>query len=64
MKINGKEITIEKNTTLDALIKQQGYDIGKIAVMKNGDIVPKTEYPSTQINNDDSLEVVSFVGGG
>lgn len=64
MKINGREITIDKTISLDALVEQQGYDIKKIAVMKNGDIVPKNEYPSTHINNNDSLEVVSFVGGG
>ena len=34
------------------------------AVEKNGQIVPKSAYESTVIKDGDSLEVVSFVGGG
>lgn len=64
MKINGKEIPYEKEVTLDILMEKQGFDIKKIAVMKNGEIVPKTEFAQTLIGAEDSLEVVSFVGGG
>lgn len=64
MKINGKEIALEKEITLDILMEKQGFDIKKIAVMKNGEIVPKVEFAKTLIGAEDSLEVVSFVGGG
>ena len=64
MKINGKEIPYEKEVTLDVLMEKQGFDIKKIAVMKNGEIVPKAEFSQTLIGAEDSLEVVSFVGGG
>lgn len=64
MKINGKEITVERDITLNTLLEQMDYDIKKIAVMKNGEIVPKEQYSAEIINNSDSLEVVSFVGGG
>lgn len=64
MKINGKEIPYEKEVTLDILMEKQGFDIKKIAVMKNGEIVPKAEFAQTLIGAEDSLEVVSFVGGG
>ncbi|MCI7804969.1 MAG: sulfur carrier protein ThiS [Oscillospiraceae bacterium] len=64
MKINGKEIAFEKEITLDILMEKQGFDIKKIAVMKNGEIVPKAEFAQTLIGAEDSLEVVSFVGGG
>lgn len=64
MKINGKEIPYEKEVTLDVLMEQQGFDIKKIAVMKNGEIVPKAEFAQILIGAEDSLEVVSFVGGG
>lgn len=64
MKINGKEIPYEKEVTLDVLMEKQGFDIKKIAVMKNGEIVPKAEFAQTLIGAEDSLEVVSFVGGG
>ncbi len=64
MKINGKKISLEENTTLDVILTGQGFDIKKIAVMKNGDIIPKAEYGNTIILPEDSIEVVSFVGGG
>ena len=64
MKINGKEIKLETQTILSGILKDQGFNLLNIAVMKNGDIVPKAEYDKTLINDNDSLEVVSFVGGG
>lgn len=64
MKINGKEIKLENETVLSGILEDQGFNLLKIAVMKNGDIVPKVEYDKTLINDNDSLEVVSFVGGG
>ena len=64
MKINGKEVALEQEITLDALMESQGFDIRKIAVMKNGEIIPKADYSQIIVNNEDSLEVVSFVGGG
>ncbi len=64
MKINGKEIKLENETVLSGILEDKGFNLLKIAVMKNGDIVPKAEYDKTLINDNDSLEVVSFVGGG
>ena len=31
---------------------------------RNGDIVPKAQYDKTVLQDGDSIEVVSFVGGG
>lgn len=64
MKINGKESVLERDITLNTLLEQMNYDIKKIAVMKNGEIIPKEQYSAEIISNSDSLEVVSFVGGG
>lgn len=64
MKLNGKEIKIENSTALSVILENQGFNRLKIAVMINGDIVPKAEYDKTTVNNNDNLEVVSFVGGG
>lgn len=40
------------------------YNLARIAVEKNGEIVPKAQYQSTVLQAGDSLEIVSFVGGG
>ncbi len=34
------------------------------AVERNGDIVPKAKYEEAMLEDGDSIEVVSFVGGG
>ncbi|MBR3993717.1 MAG: sulfur carrier protein ThiS, partial [Clostridia bacterium] len=41
-----------------------GYDLMRVAVELNGDIVPKVQYADTIFKDGDSVEVVSFVGGG
>ena len=40
------------------------YDSKRIAIECNGDIVPKAQYGETVLKDGDSIEVVSFVGGG
>ena len=64
MKINGKVIKLQTDVVLLDFLKEQGFSEKKIAVMKNSEIVPKAEYDKTVLTDADSLEVVSFVGGG
>ncbi|MGN1481252.1 sulfur carrier protein ThiS [Porcipelethomonas sp.] len=64
MKINGKETEFTVGDSLADILEKNGFNLKKIAVMKNGEIVPKAEYAQTKTESDDSLEVVSFVGGG
>ena len=63
VKING-EFLEEEGKTLTEYLESAGYQIQRVAVEKNGEIVPKAEYSSTVLANGDSIEVVSFVGGG
>mgnify|MGYP003302496014 FL=1 len=63
VKINGKEWNVAGKTIAEYLATTK-YDPKRIAVERNGEIVPKAQYPSTILQNGDSVEVVSFVGGG
>lgn len=64
MKINGVVFNqVEQQSLLDYL-QQQNYDIGKIAVERNGQIVPKEKYETTILEDEDVIEIVQFVGGG
>ena len=36
----------------------------RIAVEKNGEIVPKSQHAATPVSNGDQLEIVVAVGGG
>lgn len=64
MNVNGKTVRLERETTLLEYLKGQGYDCAKIAVERNGGIVPKAEYETLALQQEDVLEIVQFVGGG
>ena len=64
MKLNGQQIHLQAPVALQALLEEHGSHSLRIAVERNGDIVPKSDYATTMITDDDTLEVVSFVGGG
>ncbi|MBR1721827.1 MAG: sulfur carrier protein ThiS [Treponema sp.] len=63
VKVNGKELDIA-GKTLSEYLSTTNYDRTRIAVEINCEIVPKAKYDSTVIKDQDSIEVVSFVGGG
>ena len=63
VKINGEELNIAGKTVAEYLATTK-YDPKRIAVERNGDIVPKAQYCETVLKDGDSVEVVSFVGGG
>ena len=64
MKVNGKAIPLSHAITVAELLAQQGFDPTRVAVERNGEIVPRAEYGQTALLEDDVLEIVSFVGGG
>lgn len=64
MKVNGKTISLKNKITLIDFLTSNNYEISKIAVELNGNIIPKSNFKDITIQNCDSLEIVTFVGGG
>ncbi len=64
MKFNGTLIPLEKGQTLLDFLKAQNYDVTKIAVVLNDTIIPKATYNDVMLHDEDTLEIVRFVGGG
>lgn len=62
--LNGEAREIEAATTVAGLMEILGYTGKRIAVERNGDIVPKSRHADTQLVEGDKLEVVVAVGGG
>ena len=58
-----KEVT-KSVASVAEYLATTNYDPKRIAVERNGDIVPKSQYGETVLQDGDSVEVVSFVGGG
>lgn len=63
VKINGEIFDIA-GTTIAEYLSEAKYNIDRIAVEKNGEIVPKGMYATERLSEGDSLEIVRFVGGG
>ncbi len=61
--INGEKVNAA-GLKVSEYLEQNGYDLQKIAVELNEEILPKSQYDGTVLNENDFLEVVSFVGGG
>lgn len=64
IKINGENRQFAEALTVTGLIDQLGYTGKRIAVERNGEIVPKSQHGSTMLAAGDQLEIVVAVGGG
>jgi thiamine biosynthesis protein ThiS len=60
--LNGKEREAYKSLT--ELLEANNYRREMIAVEINGEIIKKTDYAATKINDGDVVEIVHFMGGG
>lgn len=50
--------------SIAALLERLELDLRKIAVERNLEIVPRSEYKRTLLSEGDNIEIVNFVGGG
>jgi sulfur carrier protein len=64
IKINGTARQFPEALTVSGLIELLGYTGKRIAVERNGEIVPKSQHGSTLLASGDTLEIVVAVGGG
>jgi len=62
--INGEPRQFPQELTVSALIEYLGYSGKRIAIERNGEIVPKSQHASTALAAGDQLEIVVAVGGG
>jgi thiamine biosynthesis protein ThiS len=64
MYVNGEKIEIEKKISISEFLRKQGYDTRRVAVEKNGAVVPKKSFDTETLSDNDKIEIVHFVGGG
>lgn len=62
--VNGAAHRIEESLDVAGLIERLELAGKKIAVERNGEIVPKSAHRITRLVNGDRLEIVVAVGGG
>ena len=62
--INGTARQLSDTTSVAALIEEMGLTGKRIALERNGEIVPRSLFAAQQLADGDKLEVVVAVGGG
>jgi thiamine biosynthesis protein ThiS len=64
LSLNGESKTYEAPLSVAALLELLGLDTRKVAVERNEEIVPRSDYDQTLLQDGDQLEIVHFIGGG
>ena len=62
--VNGESRSFEGVTHVAALVAVLGLDGRKVAVERNLEIVPRSAYEETALDDGDRIEIVHFIGGG
>ena len=64
IKLNGKEKQIPENSKISKLIIDLKIPIKKVAIELNQEIIDKKKLNKIMLKNNNSVEIVHFIGGG
>jgi len=64
VKVNGEPREMPDHSTLTHLVAVLDLPAQRIAIELNRTVVRKANWPATELNEGDQIEVVHFVGGG
>jgi thiamine biosynthesis protein ThiS len=62
--LNDRPTELPQGATVSSLLDSLGLAERRVAVERNGEIVPRTLYAQSLLSEGDRIEVVQFVGGG
>lgn len=62
--INGKAEEVKIKANLAELVSAKGLCAEKVVIEHNLRIIPKDAWQNTSLEENDKVEIVSFVGGG
>ncbi len=64
IKVNGKRLIFDQNTTVDKLTKKLKIPLNKVAIELNKKILDKKKLKKIKLKVNDKIEIVHFIGGG
>ena len=64
VRINGKHYKLTEYSYISEILKELNLNKDKVVVEVNLNIIPREEYDNFIVKENDSLEILSFVGGG
>ena len=62
--INGESRQFPASLSVAGLVESLELQGKRVAIERNGEIVPRSQYPETMLDEGDRLEIVVAVGGG
>ena len=62
--VNGEAAELADGATVADLVAQRAPGHDRVAVARNGDVVPRSSWPETRISPGDALEVLAPTAGG
>jgi sulfur carrier protein len=62
--LNGQSESVDAPLTVAALLERRGLAGKRVAVERNGHIVPRGQHADTELAEGDLVEIVVAVGGG
>ena len=64
IRVNGKKVIFNNNTSIESLIEKLKIPLNKVAIELNKKIINKKKINKIKLNNNDKVEIVHFIGGG
>ncbi|HEV2706040.1 MAG TPA: sulfur carrier protein ThiS [Pyrinomonadaceae bacterium] len=64
VRVNDEAVEVAQGATLAALVEQLSLAPERLAVELNREVVRRTDWAQTTLNEGDRIEIVHFVGGG
>jgi sulfur carrier protein len=64
LSVNGQTRRVEPGANVARLLEALDLSGKRVAVERNGEIVPRSRYLATSLEDGDALEIVVAVGGG
>jgi len=62
--INGETRDVPEGVNVEGLLAVLGLSVERVAIERNLEILPRSEWNITQVRPGDRFEIVHFVGGG
>ena len=64
IKVNGKFLRMNSDSSINDMINKFNLPIKKVAIELNKKIIDKKKIKKTYLKNNDEIEIVHFIGGG
>ena len=62
--VNGSPADLAEGATVADLVAQRSGGHDRVAVARNGDVVPRSSWPTTELAPGDTVEVLAPTAGG